>query len=217
MKKYSKDKRVVFDEESHSYFLGDKKLKSVTQYISEFKPFFNKHEISKAYALKHGLNQEDVLLDWDKKAKESAQMGTYIHNIFEDYILGGEIETKKDYMKCNVALKIIEDYFTSNRLIPVETEYIVYDDNLAGQVDCIAKDIEGNYYILDWKTNKEIKTSNKWQKMLGEYSYLDDCSFNHYSIQLRTYQNMCKEYEIKDCFIVHLMEEDYKFIRAKEI
>ena len=67
MKKYSKDKKVVFYEDTHSYYLGDKKLTSVTQYISKFKAPFDKDRISLAYSKKHNLTQEEVLNAWAKK------------------------------------------------------------------------------------------------------------------------------------------------------
>lgn len=216
MKKLSKDKKVAFYEDSHSYFLGKKRLESITKYISRFKPFFDKEKISKAYAKKHGLKQEEVLADWDRKAKESCAMGTYIHSIFENYILGRTIETN-NYPKCEIALQIISDLFVSNRLKPIETEYIVYNNKYAGQVDCIAVNENKEYFILDWKTNSEIKKSNGWQDMTGEYDYLEDCNYNHYSIQLRAYQKMCKEYKIKDCYIVHLKDDSYELIKCKDI
>ena len=216
MKKYSKDKKVVFYEDSHSYYLGDKRLTSITQYISKFKTPFDRDRISKEYAKKHNRKQEDVLAEWDKKAKDSTDMGSFVHKIFEDFIDGKEIETREDYPKCKVAEKIIEELFSS-RLTPVATELIVYTDKYAGQIDCIAKNDKGEHFILDWKTNGKIDKSNYWQTMKGKFSQYDDCALNHYSIQLRAYQSMCKEYDIKNCFIVHLKEDSYEIIEAKKI
>ena len=220
MNKLSNDKRVLFKESNHSYTLdGKKRLTSITQYISKFKAIFDKDKISKNYAKKHGLKQKDVLAEWKRKADESCVMGTYVHNIFEDFIDGkerGDIDFIK-YPKSKIALNVIEDLFVSERLTPVETELIVYNDKYAGQIDCIAKNEKGEYFILDWKTNKEIKQSNSWQSMKGLFKVYDDCNFNHYSIQLRAYQKMCKEYDIKDCFIVHIKENDYEVFTARDI
>ena len=215
--KYSKDKKVSFYEDTHTYLLEDKKLKSVTQYISQFKAPFDKDRISKAYAKKHNLTQKEVIDMWSKKGKDACTMGTYVHAIFEDHILGKPIKTDDKYPKCKTAESVIKDYFTTNRLTPVETELIVYNDNYAGQIDCIAKNNKGEHFILDWKTNGEIKRSNHWQNMTGIYKNLDDCAFNHYSIQLNAYRGMCKEYDIKGCFIVHLKEDSYEFIKAMDL
>lgn len=211
--KYSNDKKVIFNEDNHTYFLGDKRLTSVTQYISKFKPVFDSDKIAGKYAKKNGLIKSDVLKMWKDKGLESMKMGTFIHKIFEDFILNIPIQVKDEYIKCNTAIKVISELFQSGRLEPVETEYIVYNDEYAGQIDCIAKNNKGEYFILDWKTNSEIKYENRWQKMLGEHSDLDDCSYNHYSIQLKMYQSMIKEYKIKDSFIVHLLEDTYEIIK----
>lgn len=210
--KYSKDEKVCFDESRHTYFLGEKKLTSVTQYISQFKSFFDSDKIAQKYAKKHNLKKEDVLKMWSDKGKESCEMGTFVHKIFEDYILENPLELNDKYPKSYVAQKFIKDYFDTGKLIPVETEYIVYNDELAGQVDCIAKNKKEEYFILDWKTNKEIKYNNIWQNMKGIYSHLEDCNFNHYSIQLETYKNLCYEYDIKGCYIVHLDDYNYNII-----
>ena len=218
--KYSDDKRVIFREEDHSYTLdGNKRLTSITQYISKFKAPFDKDRISKQYAKKHGRTQEDVLSEWQKKADDACTMGTYIHSLFEDFIDGKELTEINDidYPKSKVAIEVINDLFISGRLIPVATELIVYTDEYAGQIDCIAKDKDGKHYIIDWKTNKEIKRSNHWQSMNGKFGVFDDCNFNHYSIQLRAYQSMCKQFDISDCYICHINETGYELIRARDI
>jgi len=215
--KYSKDKKVFFNDKYHTYSIGNKKLMSVTKYISQFKIPFDSDRIAGKYAKKHKLIKSEVLKMWRDKGSKAATMGTFIHKIFEDFILGNELDVNKDYPKYDTAKKIIVDLFLSNKLQPIETEYIVYNNKYAGQVDCIARDTNSNYYILDWKTNEKINFSNKWQSMTGKYSHLDDCSYNHYSIQLSMYKSMCKEYDIKDCFIVHLKENSYELIKSLDI
>ena len=114
--KYSNDKKVSFYEDTHTYLLDGKKLKSVTQYISQFKAPFDKERISLSYAKKHNLTQKEVLDMWEKKGKDACTMGTFVHAIFEDYILGTPIKTDDNYPKCKIAESVIKDYFKSNRL-----------------------------------------------------------------------------------------------------
>ena len=213
--KLSKDGVVKFEESTHTYWNKDKKLLSVTSYLSQFKNVFDKEKVSFFYAKKHGLKQDEVLEEWDRKGKEACTMGTAVHLVFDKYIEGKGILKTGDYPKEEIAELFINEIFKTNRLTPVETEYIVYNDTLAGQVDCIAKNDKGEYYILDWKTNTEIKKDSfKNQKMLGEYSHYPDCSFYHYKIQLNTYKGMCKEYDIKGCFVVHLDVDTYSIIKV---
>lgn len=215
--KYSTDKRVAFREKDHSYILdGKKRLTSVTQLISKYKHPFEAEKIARKYAKKHRMKVEDVLAMWKAKGEEASTMGTAVHKVFEDYIETGEIITPGVWPKENVARRTIQQIFLSGRLTPVATELIVYNENYAGQIDCIAKDEAGRHYILDWKTNKEIKFSNPWQNMLPPYDDLDDTSFNHYSMQLRIYKELCTEYEIEECYIVHIGEEHSTFYSVRK-
>ena len=86
MKKYSKDNRVVFNQENHSYFLGDKKLISVTTILSKFKNEFDSDYWSKKIAERENTTQEIILKKWKDKAFKSTEIGTAIHKIFEDYV-----------------------------------------------------------------------------------------------------------------------------------
>lgn len=95
---------------------------------------------------------------------------------------------------------------------------IVYDESYASQIDSIVKDGRGNYFILDYKTNKEIKQcSFTGAMMLAPFDYLQDCDYSHYSIQISFYKKLCKEYKIKDCFIIHIDTNSYKFIKPLNI
>ena len=63
---------------------------------------------------------------------------------------------------------------------------------ICGQSDRVEV-VKDTVEIVDYKTNKEIKKTSfvnwegKSQKMIGPCEHLDDCNFNHYSLQLSTY------------------------------
>ena len=230
MKKYSKDNRVVFNQENHSYFLGDKKLISVTTILSKFKNEFDSDYWSKKIAERENTTQEIILKKWKDKAFKSTEIGTAIHKIFEDYVNNNysvlnerlvfqfnelnpefylEFNQKKD-----VVLRFINDFFVSKRLKPLESEFIVYNDFLAGQIDMICKDSNNNFYILDFKTNEKIEGNSYGKKMKGIFNDLNDCSFYHYCIQLSIYKKILKEYEINKMFLVHITTERYNFIEC---
>lgn len=159
--KYSNDKRVVFNNKDHSYFLGKKKLISVTTFLSKFKNKFDSDFHSKRIAKKEGVSQKEILDKWKEKAFKSTEIGTAIHQVFEDYVnnkyskiqgvLKFEInDIDINYLidftkKYKVALSFINDFFETKRLIPVCSEMIVYNEKLAGQIDLICKDKDNNY------------------------------------------------------------------------
>lgn len=218
--KFSKDERVKFVDSTHVYTdrLTGKKLRSVTSLISDFKPVFDKEKVSKAYAKKHGMKQADVLALWKAKGDKASSMGTDIHKIFEDYVNYGEIMAPGKWGdKEDTAVHAITELFVSNRLKPIETELIVYNEKYAGQIDLIAMNEQGEYFIIDWKTNNEITGENKWRQMLPPYEDYPDANLFHYALQLRIYKELCKEYDIKDCFIVHIQEERFDIIQVPEM
>ena len=73
-------------------------------------------------------------------------------------------------------------------------EHFVYlkSAGICGQADRVEV-IQDTVDVVDYKTNKRIdKESYKdWQgiskKMLGPLAHLDDCNYNHYSLQLSLY------------------------------
>lgn len=233
MNKYSEDKRVVFQESSHSYFLGKKKLISVTSFLNTFKNKFDSDFYSKKIALRDGKTQEEVLCEWNKKAFKSTEIGTAIHKIFEDYtnnnfsILNNELifdylKLDSDYFiefnnKKNVSLKFIKDFFLTKRIIPIKSEYIVYNDILAGQIDMICLDKNNNYYIFDFKTNKKIQKYSYNKKMIGEFNFLNDSNYYHYSLQLSIYKMLLKEYNVSKLFLVHIKDYSYDFLECEDI
>jgi ATP-dependent exoDNAse (exonuclease V) beta subunit len=230
--KCSNDKSVVFDSESHTYTKGKNKLISVTTFISQFKNKFDSDFWSKKIALRDKKTQEEVLSEWKEKAFRSTEIGTAIHKIFEDYTFKNyaiindnfvfeEPVLNSEYLieynsKKTIAISFIKDFFVTSRLMPLFSEYIVYNDFLAGQIDNVSIDRKGNLYILDFKTNKEISYNSYGKKMLNEFSFLDDCSYYHYCLQLSVYKAIIKE-PIKKMYLVHITEESYCLIECEDI
>lgn len=232
--KYSNDKRVSFDSKTHSYFLNNKKLTSVTTLLSKFKNDFDSEYWSKIIAKREGVTQEEILFKWKRKAFKSTEIGTAIHKIFEDYtnnkysILNGNLifdynviepEFMIDFDKKKIqSLSFINEFFVTKRIIPIHTEYMVYNNSIAGQVDMICKDINGNFYILDFKTNEKIDfEAYKGKKMLGVLDFVEDCSYFHYCLQLSIYKKLLKDIEIRKIFLVHITVEKYFFIECDDV
>ena len=232
--KYSLDKRVSFDSKTHSYFLKSKRLISVTTLLSKFKNEFDSDYWSKIIAKRENKTQEEILSIWKEKAFKSTEIGTAIHKIFEDYtlnnysILNEELifdynKIKEDYFldfnkKSIVAKSFIKDFFITKRIVPLFTEYIVYNDDIAGQIDMICKDSKGNYYIIDFKTNEKIVfESYRNKKMLGCLNFIDDSNYFHYCLQLSVYKKLLKDIDINKMFLIHITNEKYHFIECQNV
>ena len=97
------------------------------------------------------------------------------------------------------------------------TEWEIFDEEhkLAGSIDMIFKSGD-EYYIADWKRSKEIKKTNKFQKGTPPIEHMDDCNYNHYSLQLNLYKYILeKHYEIKisGMFLVVLHPNNSNYIK----
>lgn len=97
-------------------------------------------------------------------------------------------------------------------------EHLVYlkSAGICGQSDLV-EIVNGHVNIIDYKTNKEIKKESfkDWEgvseKMLDPVSHLDDCNFNHYSLQLSIYMYIILKHNPKlkpgNIYIHHVVFE----------
>lgn len=195
-----KKNHIVFDSTNHSYTNTntDSKYTSVTSLIKKYTPFFDADKISSRIALRDGVDPLYVKAQW----KESANRGTYLHSILEDYIQLNVV--KEGYEELINAVSQILPY---SDLI---SEDIVYNDEcqVAGQVDVYRTDSAIDVY--DFKSNKEIARKGfNGEKMLGVLQHLDNCNYNVYSLQLSVYAMILSKelgLPVRHLGIIHITE-----------
>lgn len=189
---------VYLDHETHTYIHKETKevYPSVTTILSKIKEPFDGKRIASNIVKQSddrknpkykGLNQQQILDLWKQGGKEAADYGTKIHGYLEDYLLGNPIESQE-------AQGVIESFklinpIKSNSVYP---ERIVYSSEykLAGTADVVEDDYK-MINVWDFKTNKGIDYVNNYGKWLKPpVSYLSDCGYNVYSLQLSIYAFM---------------------------
>ena len=211
--KHERDDNIVFEEYGHKYTyngdcnmgdkddMGDKKdFKSVTTVVHEFFEKFDADKIidkmmesskwpnSKYY----GMTKEEIKQLWSENGKNASKLGTQMHAEIEDYF-----NERLDVKEKTKEYKQFEEFWKEFKNVnptwePFRTEWIVYDEKkkLAGSIDFLLSDSDGNIVIIDWKRSKEIKMANKFKKGTGPFKSLDDCNYNHYTIQLNCYRHI---------------------------
>lgn len=215
-----------FDKEFWSAYKALELLIPKDSWAIEKRSLLNSHKFDKEILSTYDISeldfnktQQGILDEWDKTNRESCERGTKIHAAIEQsmYDMGANVSLKK----FGVGGKFVCD--KGRTLLDLENgvypEYLISntsDDNLlrlAGQIDLLVK--EGNdIIIMDWKTNKEIKTKSGFDtktkstaKMLYPLGNLDDCNYYHYTLQLSTYAWMIQQinpnFHIKDLIMVH--------------
>jgi len=231
VKELSVFNKITFYEEKHKYYIDGKELTSATRFIGKYKPTFDSEYWSKKKADERGISQKEILAEWDYKRDFSCEKGTELHLYAENKLnnkvapfnhdrvnaLLGEGNKVHDAFK---KLTILFDQFykvSFGKLIPVKSELVVGDADLGicGMVDQIYyNEKTGKLNIYDWKTNKEIKKSNRWQKFSKPISHLEVCEMNTYSLQLSLYKYIIEKntnLEIDDCCIVWFFEDNSTF------
>lgn len=222
---------LIFIPETHTYKSinnPDKVWLSVTKVISKFKKPFDSQKVAEKVSKSKkskwfGKSADEILKIWDGEKNRSLDLGNWYHNKMEDFLLSSDTILVNDVvLKVHQPLvdengyKKAHDPMLENGVYP---ELFIYNNNLGicGQSD-IVEIINGKIYITDYKTSKDIKKEAyvNWEgvssKMLSPLSHLDDCNFNHYSLQLNLYLYMIKRHnpslEYGKMTIKHIIFED---------
>jgi ATP-dependent exoDNAse (exonuclease V) beta subunit len=217
-----KFKHINFNADKHYYYSNSGDYVSVTTLIHKYTPFFDKEAISKKVADKQGIPQDEVKALWDIKRDYACVKGTEFHLYVETFLLyGRKIET---FTGIEHEIEQFHIFWDKNKdkYEVVNTELIVGTESLmiAGMVDCLVRHkATGKYFIWDWKSNREIKMNNKWQKLKQPLEYLDDCNMNHYKLQTSIYKTIL-EMEIPEievmgsCLIYFKPNSPYQVIHC---
>ena len=200
---------IVFNAADHSYKSIDNaediKWISVTSLVSNLKEPFDAEAVAERVTKSkkskwYGIPPEKILELWKAEADRAVTLGTFYHNQRESDICSlSSIE--KEGIPIPVYKPIEENQV---KVAPLQKltdgiypEHMVYlkSAGICGQSDLVEV-VNGRVHIIDYKTNKEIKTESykDWEgiskKMLPPVNNLDDCNFNHYSLQLSAYMYM---------------------------
>ena len=221
---------IVFNAADHSY----KSIEadginwiSVTSLVSNLKEPFDAEAVAKRVTKSkkskwYGIPPEKILELWKAEADRAVTLGTFYHNQREADICSlSSIE--KEGKPIPVYKPIEENHVKtapSQKLTDgVYPEHMVYlkSAGICGQSDLVEV-VNNKVYIIDYKTNKEIKTESfkDWEgiskKMLPPVNNLDDCNFNHYSLQLSIYMYIILKHNPKlqpgDIYIHHILFEE---------
>jgi hypothetical protein len=196
---HRRDYYISFDEASHKYTVEGVNLQSVTNVVENCFPKFDAQLHAKTTAAKTGMTEEEVIAMWERKGKESRELGTAMHQKIESYYQG-----KHPYE--DDAFRLFKIFADKVKLEPFRTEWAVYDTdyNIAGTIDFVDYQ-DGKYTIYDWKRSDKIiangmpvKVSKYQEKGLYPLEHLENCAYYHYALQLSLYKFILeKNYDIK--------------------
>ena len=148
---------VNFDATTHTFTNENgEKLISITTLLA-------KHNLAPSY--------ENISTDFLKKYSDR---GTLIHEEISNYIKTGEVGFSKE-------LQDFIDYTDKNEITFVDSEFMLYNDHIAGICDFLYKDKEGKLHRVDFKTTStKHNDSVSWQ--LSLYDYLDTRKADYFEV-----------------------------------
>lgn len=211
-------KTCEYDEKYHTFTIiqTGQKLSSVSKVRNAFFPEFNAKKIAAMCQKKpeySGMLPDDIVNLWSKEGACSMEEGDCVHKMIKAYV-NEEPMAEPISMRCVRLFKCALDtlvLYKKNYLV-VEAEFLVFSEELgiAGFVDLLLKR-NNNFLMIDWKTNKEIRKSNKYEKGKKPLNNLDSCNLSQYMVQL----NLLKKIMVHENYfnsqnyrpeIVHLRE-----------
>lgn len=191
---------------------------------------------------------KQVLREWKEKNSIGTNRGTYLHNVLEqldnrdftkrDFIIDCNETTievlNREKNLNNANWDTVRNTFTimeslayrykneCDFLIPIACEYIVGDINLGlcGTFDRLYyNESSGEYEIWDFKTDKEIKFSNRYDKF--KLFNLDACEFEKYCLQTSLYKLIIQEntpIQLGESYIVHFdwKTDKYEILKTND-
>lgn len=167
---------------------------------------------------------DDVKYEWATSATIGQRLGTILHNKMESLFYRKEVRVPPpDFiinLKSHKAIEVIRGKNTLENMatelyenlyekyIPIAMEFVIGDTELqiAGTFDSLFLNKEtGELELWDYKTDKEIKFSSKYNSKIKVFD-IDDCEFNKYSLQLSIYKYLIEkntDLKIGVCKIAH--------------
>jgi ATP-dependent exoDNAse (exonuclease V) beta subunit len=196
-----RDDNITFKDENHEYTIIGMKKKpiSVTTLIHRFFPEFNADNvITKMMSSSQwtqsqyfGLTRESIKEEWDISGKNASRLGTIMHKSIEQYLNNETVDdpNSKEFSMFLEFWRDIKKIYPTLTLY--RTEWLIWHEyGIAGSIDCVISDSNGDFIIIDWKRSKEIKEENKYEKGYGPFSNFDNCNYWHYTLQLNFYRHI---------------------------
>ena len=205
------DPDIEFDDPSHTYTVRGKKVPiSVTKLGTQAVPpehrfdgrkviaknltSWRNNASSKYHAMVADVDDEqatkNILSSWDR----NRDAGTGMHKCFEQIMNLEPVPRADEYAKEIAQFHVAMDSLIG--LMPARTEMSVFandaqgDAAVAGQIDLLMKDAEGQYHIVDFKRTAADLSPGAYA--FGK-KFLDDLPINDhykYSLQLAMYALM---------------------------
>jgi len=204
--------QLLFEEETHTYQIGNKILPSVSKKLTRFYDAFDAEKIVIPYQKKwnkenpdNQKSREDILNEWKRAGEIAAEKGSEIHAYAEEYPNFPEPK----YPEQKGILEFFKKLPSHYEVVYIELR--MHNHVFAGTADLILLNKKTNKLVIaDWKTNKDLFKNFKKKKLLIPFKNLLDTPINKYKIQLNHYKMLIEDMtslEVEDMWLIWLTQE----------
>jgi len=209
---YEQDRYIDFEPEEHIYtYKGQTRLLPVSSLIAYFFEQFDAQAAAQRQWERYHIPVEESLTKWERIGKKASEVGTFVHAQTENYFRDGSFETECPFcfrgetemvsveQEKQHFLHFIEDY----KIRPYRQEWPVYDTelNIAGTIDMVCKEQDGELTIYDWKRSSKV-VNPQGQPIVEAFGgrtgfngiTLPDTAFYHYCMQQNLYRYMLEQH-----------------------
>ena len=218
-------KDLVFNEEEHSYFVGDRQYISVSTQLKKFyEPFdadgiapFSAKKWNKQNPFEKPKTAEDLKAEWKAVSDKACESGTRVHLFGEEYPNLPEPSCKQE----EAIVKYWKDLDPKYVVLELELQMYSPSLNYSGTGDIILYNTEtGKVKISDYKSNKDLFNNFKGKTMLEPFTDLLDHALHHYYLQLNLYKMLLEnmtDLEVESMEVIWLKEDEKDIYQTFEI
>ncbi len=199
MNPHPRDQCIVFDEGPHIYTVnGDSGFTSVTTWLHSHFERFDSDKIAQGIVQRgcpvgskyHGMSKAEIIKSWKDNGAEASAAGTRLHENIERFYNGVPVDKEA---RDSPDYRLFDAFLGSCpvSLTPYRTEWMVWDAErrLAGSIDMVFVNDDGELSIYDWKRCKDIRKHAFQGKTSSTecISHIPDSNYWHYALQLNVY------------------------------
>ena len=155
------------------------------------------------------MTPDDIKDKWAKHGAASAAAGTWVHLQCECVLNGGLIRGS------SIEMTLFQRFLSETEpLVAWRTEWCIWasEERLAGMIDFVAMNLDGDLVLFDWKRTKGLPTKmdNTYRSLYPPLNHLPDATGVKYRLQLNIYRCILQKYyhvKVAQMFVVCLHPE----------
>ena len=197
-------------EEGRREGVEERQLLPVSNLVGYFFEPFDGQRAALRRQERYGIPAEQTLREWKRVGRMASEVGTFLHEQTENYFRDGRFETRYMFRfegeSEEVSVEPERQHFmrfvTDYHIRPYRQEWPVYDVdlNVAGTIDMICQEDDGEFVIYDWKRSRKV-VDDKGRPIVTAYGgkmslngiSVPDTSYCHYCLQQNLYRYMLQQ------------------------